>query len=330
MKKILILGGTGFVGRILTENLIKEGSSPVLFNRGVRNAGIFPELRKITGDRLTGDIKQIANEDWDVVIDFSCMYPDNLEEITNMLKGKAKRYIFISTGSVYPMENAADWLVPKKEDAATLPCTTEQRKDPDVMSTYGQKKAECERVLLAADWLDSIIFRPALIFGRYDPTDRFYYWLYKIQTQDKVLIPDSGRDKCTNTYSEDFAALIKAAITVDKHNSVYNASTHSEVSLKEYIDIASRQLDKSPGLVNASIEFLEEQKVNPWGDLPLWLGGMNLILDNSKAINDFRVIFHTFPESVKGCIDYYSSLSWPEPKYGISAEKESELISKLS
>jgi 2'-hydroxyisoflavone reductase len=329
MKKILILGGTGFVGRILTENLIKEGTMPVLFNRGKRNAEIFPELRKITGDRLTDDIKQIANEDWDDVIDFSCMQPDNLEEIINMLKGKAKRYIFISTGSVYPMEDPAEWLEPKKEEAETLGCTPEQRKSPDVMSNYGQKKAECERVLLAADWLDSIIFRPALIYGRYDPTDRFYYWLYKLQTQDKVLIPDNGRDKCTNTYSEDFAALIKAAITIDRHNKVYNASTHSEVSLKECIDTATGLLNKKPVLVNATPEFLGENKVNPWGDLPMWLGGSNLILDNSKAVKDFSMSFHSFPETVKGCIDYYSSLGWPVPNYGISAEKEAELLGKL-
>jgi 2'-hydroxyisoflavone reductase len=329
MKKTLILGGTGFVGRILTENLIKEGNPPVLFNRGKRNAGIFPELRKFTGDRLTEDINQIAGESWDLVIDFSCMMPDNLEYIINILKGKASRYIFISTGSVYPMDNPAEWLKPKKEDALTLPCTPEERKDPDIMATYGQKKAECERVLLAADWLDSIIFRPALIFGRYDPTDRFYYWLYKVHSQDKILMPDQGKDRCTNTYSEDFAELIRKSIDAENHNKVYNASTHDEVSLKHYIDTASELLGRHPELINASPEFLEENKVNPWGDLPLWLGGSNLILDNSKAIRDFGVKFHSFTNSVKGCIDYYSSLGWPEPKYGISKEKEKELLKKL-
>ncbi len=329
MKKILILGGTGFVGRILTEELIKSGEEPVLFNRGKRNAGIFPGLRKITGDRLTDDVKQIGNEDWDVVIDFICMQPDNLDEIINILKGKVERYIFVSTGSVYPMENPEEWLEPKKENAETLTCTPEQRKSPDVMANYGAKKAECERVLLSKTWLDSIIFRPALIFGRYDPTDRFYYWLYKIHAQDKILIPDSGKDKCTNTYSEDFAALIKASVSIEKHDKVYNASTHSEVSLKEYIDIASQLLERNPELVNVSVEFLEENKVNPWGDLPLWLGGSNLILDNSKAIQDFGVKFHSFDEAVQGCIDYYSSLGWQIPKYGLSKEKEMELLNKL-
>lgn len=329
MRKILILGGTGFVGRILTENLIKEGIEPVLFNRGKRNAGIFPGLRKITGDRNSDDIKQIANENWDVVIDFSCMLPDNLEEIVNMLKGKAGRYIFISTGSVYPMDNPELWLSPVKEDMQTLPCSPEQRKNPDIMATYGEKKAECERILLAEQWLDSIIFRPALIYGRYDPTDRLYYWLYKIQTQNKILLPDEGRDKCTNTYSEDFAKLLRAAIDIGNHDKVYNASTHDMVSLKQYNDIASELLGKSPEFINGSEEFLTENKISPWSDLPLWLGGTNLLMDYSKAEKDFGIKFHTFPDSVKGSIEYYSSLGWPEPQYGISKEKEKELIDKL-
>ena len=329
MKKILILGGTGFVGRILTEELIKEGMSPILFNRGKRNQGIFPELRKITGDRLTDDIKQISNYFWDVVIDFSCMFPNNLDEITEMLKGYAGRYIFVSTASVYPMDDPAKWISPVKEETKILDCTPEQRVDEDVMASYGEKKAECERVLNGKDWLDSIIFRPALIYGRYDPTHRFYYWLYRVQTQDRILVPEDN-SKITNTYSEDFAKLIKSAIDIDKHNKVYNASTHHAVSVKEYIDIACRLLNKKPKIISAKSKFFEENKIQQWSDLPMWLGGMNLVLDNTKELNDFPVKFHSFEDSVKGCIEYYSSLLWPEPKYGLSLAKEAELIAKIS
>lgn len=330
MEKILILGGTGFVGRILTEELIKAGTPPVLFNRGKRNAGIFPGLRKITGDRLTNDINQIAGESWDTVIDFSCMFPDNLDDVTGMLNGKVGRYIFISTASVYPMDDPEKWKSPLKEDAETLSCTPEQRKDTDVMATYGQKKAECERVLFAKDRLDSVIFRPALIYGRYDLTDRFYYWLWRVHTQDKILFPGGGKDKLTNTYSEDFAKLIQSAIDIKNHNKVYNAVTHSPVSIKEYLDIASRLLGQSPKFINTGAEFLDEHKVQPWADLPMWLGGMNLVLDNSKALRDFPVKFHSFEDSVKGCIDYYSALGWKEPEYGISPAKEKDLIKKIS
>jgi len=329
MKKLLILGGTGFVGRILTENLLKENYDVTLFNRGKRNPDIFPGAKKITGDRLTDDIKKIANDNWDTVIDFSCMFPDNLDEITDMLKRKAGRYIFVSTASVYPMDDAEFWKLPVSEDAPILHCMPEQRKDEDVLSTYGNKKAECERVLLGKPWLDSVIFRPGLIYGRYDPTDRFYYWLYKVKTQDKILIPDNGKDKCTNSYSEDFAQLINCAIDADKHNKVYNAVTQPAVSIKEYLDTASRLLDKHPMLINGTPEFLKKNKVEPWSDMPLWLGGMDLVLDYSKALRDFPVKYSSFEDSLNGCIDYHSSLNWPEPKYGLGAEREQELLEKL-
>lgn len=329
MKKILILGGTGFVGRILTGELLKTNNTITLFNRGKRNPDIFSDVKRIIGDRDTDDIIQIGNESWDTVIDFSCMFPASVDRITELLKGKIGRYIFVSTASVYPMDDPEFWANPVNENAAILPCTPEQAADKDIMSTYGQKKSECERILLSKDWLDAIIFRPGLIYGRYDPTDRFYYWLYKVNCQDKVLIPDSGKDKFNATYSEDFASLIQCAIDIEKHNKVYNAETHAAASIKEYLDIACRLLDKNPELVNASIEFLEENKIQPWADLPVWLGGMNLVLDISKAQKDFPVKYHSFEDSVKGCIDYYSSLNWPVPKYGISAEKEVELMDKL-
>ncbi|MBN8586601.1 MAG: NAD-dependent epimerase/dehydratase family protein [Ignavibacteria bacterium] len=331
MKKILILGGTGFVGRILTENLIKLDIQPVLFNRGKRSPGIFPELRHIQGDRLNPEeIKQIADEDWDTVIDFSCMYPVNLDEITEMLNGKVGRYIFISTASVYPMNDPEFWSKPLEEDAPTLPCTEEQKTDPDVNSTYGEKKAECERILLNKKWLDSVIFRPGLIYGRYDYTDRFYYWLYKVHNNKKILFPDGGKESFTATFSEDFAELIRAAIDVKEHNRIYNAVTHKPVTLKEYINSASVLTGKTPELIDVSMDFIEENKIQPWADLPVWVGAMNMCLDNSRAENDFPVFFHNFNESVKRCVDYYSALGWKAPVAGLSDERESELIQKAS
>jgi 2'-hydroxyisoflavone reductase len=330
MKKILILGGTGFVGRILTEELIKAGNPPVLFNRGKRNPGLFPELRKITGDRLTDDVKQIANESWDVVVDFSCMFPDNLDEITEMLRGKIGKYVFISSASVYPFNKPELWKSPVKETAQTLQCTPEQRANKDVMAFYGEKKAECERVLISKDWLDSIIFRPALIYGRYDPTDRFYYWLYKVKKQNEILIPEKGKVKLTNTYSEDFAKLIQSAIFTERHNKIYNAVTHSPISLRDFISLTSKFLDKALKLISADWQFLEENKVEPWADLPLTLRDMDLVLDNTKVTADFPLTFRSFESSIKGCIDYYSSLNWPEPKYGLKPSKEKEIIVKIS
>jgi 2'-hydroxyisoflavone reductase len=327
--RILILGGTGFAGRILTEKLTQTDNEITLFNRGKTNPSIFPEVKHITGDRNTGDIKKIAGNNWDVIVDFSGMYPGNIDEITELLKGKTGRYIFISSGSAYPLEDPSKLKIPVNEDADTLPCTEEQAKEKDIMAAYGNKKAECERILLGKDWLDAIIFRPALIYGRYDPTDRFYYWLYRVKTQDEILIPGKGSFKFTHTFSEDYADILFKAIGIKNHRKVYNAVTHDPVSLKEFLDISSREAGREPKYVSASADFLHENEVYEWAGLPLWLTGFDMIFDSTRLKNDFTPDLTGFEGSVKKTMSYYDSLGWKEGKYGLRIEKEKELIKKL-
>jgi len=328
-NKILILGGTGFSGRILTEELLKTDNDITLFNRGKRNPGIFPGVKRITGDRETDDIKQIAGTSWDTVVDFSGMQPGNVELVLNLLKENTGRYIFVSTASVYPLEDT-NLKYPLHEDTEILPCSEEQKLTKDINTAYGSKKAECERILLSQDWLDVIIFRPGLIYGKYDWSDRFYYWLYRAKTQNEILIPVEGKSKSTNTFSEDFAKIIQEAIDIKNHRKVYNAVTHKPpVSLKEIIEIASRLLKTSPKLISAPIEFLRENNVTEWMDLPMWIHETDLVLDNTKLLEDFKTSLHTFKESVDKSISYYDALGWNEGKYGLRVDREKELIGKL-
>ena len=328
--KVLILGGTGFVGRILTENLLKSNNKITLFNRGKRNPGIFPGAEHLFGDRETDDINRISSGDWDVVLDFSCMQPDNLDHILNLLEGKIERYIFISTANVYPLDKISKKEFPLKEDAETAPCSEEQRKTKDVISAYGNKKAECERILLEKEWFDTIIFRPGLIYGKYDWSDRFYYWLYRAKTQDEILIPENGKSRSTNTFSEDFAKVIQESISIEKFRKVYNAVTHPPVSLKEIVETASQITGTSPRFINAPLDFLRENNVSEWVDLPVWINDFDLVLDNARLLNDFKAKPVPLEESISKTIDYYDSLGWNEGKYGIRVERERELIQKLN
>jgi nucleoside-diphosphate-sugar epimerase len=330
MSKVLILGGTGFAGRILTENLLKSNYQITLFNRGKRNPGIFPDAKHLLGDRERDDIKQISTGSWDAVIDFSGMQPGNIELITNLLEGKIRRYIFISTANVYPMEDTTNLKIPIKEETDTLLCTEEQRNTKDIISAYGNKKAEMERILLSKDWLDTIIFRPGLIYGRYDPTDRFYYWFHRAKTQSEILIPENGKSRSTNTFSEDFAKIIEEAIGINKHQRIYNAVTHPPVSIKEILETASCLLKTSPKFIDAPLEFLRENNVTEWIDLPVWISGFDLIMDNTRLLEDFRTPLRTFKESLKLTIEYYDSIGWNEVKYGLKVERERELIEKLN
>jgi 2'-hydroxyisoflavone reductase len=329
LKKILILGGTGFVGRILSEKLSKTDHDVTLFNRGKRNPSLFPQFKKIIGDRNTEDIFQIAEHHWDVVIDFSGFFPDNIEIVTSLLKGSSDKYIFISSASVYDVAHPAGITYPIKEDFPLLPCTYEQRIDKHPFNFYGNKKAECERMLFKIDWLDILIFRPALIYGRYDPTDRFYYWLFRAKNCDKILLPDDGITSQTNTFAEDFADILLKSLDKDKHQSVYNAVTHPALSLKDMVLKMAAYFNRKPEFITASPEFLQRNNVSEWVGVPLWIKDFSFVLDNNELLNDFKIINRTFDESLKMTIEYYDEIGWKEGKDGISTSREKELIELL-
>jgi len=123
--------------------------------------------------------------------------------------------------------------------------------------------------------------------------------------------------------------LMIEAMTVAKHEKVYNSTTHDPVSIKEVIQTTEKVTGKKPELKIASKEFLEKNKVGPWSDLPLWLNGKNLIIDHSKLQRDFSYTLTPFEESVLKTVEYYKSINWPVGTYGLSLDKEKKLISKL-
>ncbi|MBX7046111.1 MAG: NAD-dependent epimerase/dehydratase family protein [Ignavibacteria bacterium] len=328
MKKILIIGGTGFVGRMVSETLSQDSNYELtLFNRGKRNPGIFQNVKHIQGDRLTDDIQKLSGMKFDCVIDFAGMYPTNIDNTLEVLKGNIGRYIFISTCSVYDFEKAAENNGALTEDSPVYGCTDEQKDSKD-LQYYGHNKAECERVILSKDWLDAIIFRPALICGKYDPTDRFYCWLYRAKMNDKILMPESCGSLTQNTFAPDFAKLIIRAINTPQHRKVYNAVTHSPVSIFDVVKTCAKLVNTNPEIVTKPDSFFEENEIRPWMDLAMWLGKMDFLFDMKKAEEDFNVEFDSFETAVEKTIPFYSEKEWQIPKYGLSLEKEKELISK--
>ncbi|MFZ1787988.1 MAG: SDR family oxidoreductase [Saprospiraceae bacterium] len=199
MDKILIIGGTHFIGRNLTEKLSEIGVYDItLFNRQKTSPDLFPEIKKIKGDRETDDINKVFNTDWDFVIDLSCYFPATLNDFIKKLKGKVGRYIFISTISVYDFEqNSNSEII--TENFKIQNCSEEETKD-NSSETYGKRKAACERLLSQTEWLEKIILRPSIIYGKYDTTDRLYYWLDRIKKQNPFIVPNSKSEKVTLTY----------------------------------------------------------------------------------------------------------------------------------
>jgi 2'-hydroxyisoflavone reductase len=170
--RILIIGGSSFVGRHITERAISNGHDVTLFNRGKTNPGATPNATHLTGDRDT-DLSALETGEWDATIDVCAYVPRQVRTLLETLGERAGHYAFISTISVYGPEVEAGF----DEDGAKLPAAYD---DELVMELYGELKVGCEETAreLAGDRL--LIIRPGYVIGPYDPTHRFTYWVERI------------------------------------------------------------------------------------------------------------------------------------------------------
>lgn len=322
-QRLLVLGGTQFIGRKLVEQLVDdERFELTLVNRGQTNPHLFPGVKKIYGDRNSAEFQLPKGASWDYVIDLSCYYPDSLSRVLDMLNQSVKRYIFVSTCSVY--DNEADQSVMRNETAPVLKCEEQDRQD-DSPHSYGKRKAECER-LLQQSGFGYTILRPALVFGPYDSTDRLYYWLHQVACENDLLMPNGGMQKFSVTYVSDLVSAMIAALNSEQVSSVFNVTTVPELTIGQLVRTTSEILGREPNLLNADSEFLHRHNVSPWTDLPLWLDCNYFTYDNSRIKEALGFQPTDFKSAIRDTITYFKTLKWPDPNYGMPQHRWNSLI----
>jgi 2'-hydroxyisoflavone reductase len=326
MKKILVIGGTMFIGRAFVELLkTKPGYDITLFNRGKSNSGLFAGLKQIHGNRETGDIDKITDNNWDCVVDFCGYYPTTFGQLLDSLQGRVGRYIFISTLSVYNL--AASGSKPITESDITLPCTDEQKisKLPDA---YGEKKAEMERMLLQRQWLDKIIFRPSFIYGVNDWTERFYYWLYRAKFAGKILMPDGGKPYSFSlTNAADLALALVQAIEINKHRTVYNTVSQTNTNLRHVVQTAAGSLGTSPEFISTENTRLKQLGLTN-ADFPLYVP-FNWSADDTRWKEDFPFERGSMAQAFTEMLQQKAEAGYPVPPVGLNPQKESSIIAAL-
>lgn len=324
MRKILIIGGTNFIGRNLIEKIaVNKNYDLTIFNRGITNPDLFPNIKKIIGDRNSQDVELIHQINWDYIIDLSCYFPQSLINILSGLSENLKKYIFISTCSVYQ----DDKVSLGHENALIKNCTKAQFSNRSTIS-YGNRKAECERIIQSSKF-NFTVLRPDLVYGKYDSTDRFYYWLHQVKKYNKILLPNNGKSIFSLTYVNDLVNTIEKTIDDKLDRDIYNITTITETSIRQIVDYASKIMAKNPQLINASSQYLKSNKINEWTDIPVWIDSDNSTFDNKKIIDSYSLTFTDFRTSLKETIQYYAFLGWPTPNYGIDREKQISLIEKI-
>lgn len=216
--RLLVLGGTSFVGRAVVEQALAAGDDVTLFSRGRTGPDLFPAATRRTGDRSTGDYAALVGGAWDAVVDVSGYVPRHVAQAADALAGSAGRYLFVSTGSVYDHTRApADALA---EDAPRLAPVrdTEDWNGP----AYGPLKVACEDDVAARWGAQATVVRPGVVAGPHDPTDRFTFWVRRAARGGRVALPGRPDQPVQVVDSRDLAALVLALLRDDR-GGTYNA-----------------------------------------------------------------------------------------------------------
>lgn len=324
-KQILVLGGTSFIGRRLTEMLLlQSGFEVTLLNRGKTNNSLFKSIKQISGDRETEDIRKLFDHKWDIIIDVSCYYPRGFSLLLNGLAHKPSHYVFISTCSVY--DNDAYVEILRKEDAPLLKCNKEEY-DNKELRTYGQRKAACENHLKDSG-IPYTIFRPALVFGPYDPSDRLYFWLYCTKHLKELLLPEDGKRQLSLCYLDDLVNGILNSLQNGPKNLTYNAVSYEQMSIKKIVDSASHLLIKEIHPYTATKEFLESNEVEQWSGIPLWLSADHFTYANHAFNKLLKNKITPIDKALGITIDYFNDINWPTPTFGMSLTEYKDLLKK--
>jgi 2'-hydroxyisoflavone reductase len=326
--KILILGGKRFLGIALVEAILKAGHTPTLFNRGLTNPNLFPDIKNLIGDR-NGDFKALKRKKWDAVIDTSGFVPRIVKQSAKFLSGKCESYTFISTVSVYNDFNSPD--ITEDYPLAQL----EDPEDEDYTGeNYGPLKALCEYEIQKNFDGKVLVIRPGLIVGPNDPTDRFAYWPWRVSLGGKVLAPAPPSSNLQFIDVRDLAEFIVRL--VEKQNEgVYNVTGPKKPATFGSLLVACREASLSEAnFVWVEENFLLREGVTPWTDLPLWVpasdpsfkGFYNISIN--KAVKE-GLAFRPLSQTVNDTLNWIRTRPNTNVlKVGMDIARETELLLK--
>jgi 2'-hydroxyisoflavone reductase len=256
--RLLVLGGTKFLGRAAVEEALARGHEVTLFNRGETNPELFPEAEKLRGDR-DGDLAALEGREWDGVIDPSGFVPRVVRTSAELLSGSVGHYVFVSSGSVY-----AEPYTPGYDESAP----TVELEDPnseDVLKDYGGLKKACEDVVGMVFPNGHTNVRAGLIVGPHDPSGRFTYWPLRIAAGGKALAPASADRPAQFIDVRDLGAWLVTACE-EGVTGTFNATGEPQ-PLGDVLAACPGDVE----LVWVDEAFLLEQGVGPWMELPLWV-----------------------------------------------------------
>jgi 2'-hydroxyisoflavone reductase len=330
--RILILGGTGFTGPYQVRYAVSRGHKVTTFNRGKTHPGELPtEVEQLIGDR-NGKLDALKNRQWDVVIDNPTTLPAWVRDAAQILKGNVERYVFTSTISVYgEVKTGSDENAPteKYEGADPYKETIEAMKAGGY-KTYGPLKALSEKE--AEKWFPgkTLIIRPGLIVGPRDESDRFTYWPVRIDRAGEVLAPGASDDPVQFIDARDLAEWT-IRMAESRETGIYNATGPAKpLGIGGMLDGIKAALKSNATFTWVAEDFLTQQKVEAWSDMPVWTGRESGLARAKidRALSK-GLTFRPLAETARDTLAWFKSLPQDRQshlKAGLSPKRETEVL----
>jgi 2'-hydroxyisoflavone reductase len=277
--RLLVLGGTKFLGRGIVDAALASGHDVTLFNRGETNPGLYPEVESLRGDRQQ-DLSALANREWDAVIDPSGYFPKDVRASAELLRESVGHYVFVSSISVYafPVPAGIDESAALNDEIADADAVTGE--------SYGGLKVGCENVVRDVLGDSGTNVRAGLIVGPHDPTGRFTYWPVRVANGGEVLAPgDPGRAIQFIDVRDLGAWLVHVAER--RIGGDFNATGEPRLTMGGLLETCLDVSGSDAELVWMSDEFLLGEGAGTWMELPLWLEPAEasfLQVDVSRAV----------------------------------------------
>jgi len=328
---ILILGGTKFLGRHLVNSALARGHQVTLFNRGKTDPNLFPHLETFLGDR-EHDIEKLAGRVWDAVIDVAGYLPRIVGVSAVGLERGVGRYVFISSISVYPDSDLHKIGIDESDPVGKL---KDESIEEITGETYGPLKALCEKTVLDLYGERGLVVRPGLIVGPNDPTDRFTYWPVRIARGGDVLAPEKPEVPVQIIDVRDLSDFTIKLIE-ENASGIYNATGPDyELTFGTMLETCRQVSGSDANIRWASVEFLKQNEVAEWSDMPVWVpdnednAGFSRV-DVSKAIKaglKFRPLEDTVHDTLAWAKTRPADHKW---RAGLKPEREQELLQLLN
>jgi len=263
--RLLILGGTLYLGRHVVDAALAAGHEVTLFHRGRTGAGLFPQVERLIGDR-EGDLAALRGRRWDAVVDTSGFLPRLVRASVEALADGVGHYVFISSISVYA-EDQKSRLV-ETDAVGPWPDGAEEVLTGE---TYGPMKARCERVLEETMPGSVAAVRAGMIFGRHDVTDRSPYWPRRMAEGGEVLAPGRPGRPIQLIDVRDIAAWI-VRLAERRIAGTFNATgPEPPLTMGRFLAVCAEAARSDARLTWVDQDFLAAAGVQAFNELPLWV-----------------------------------------------------------